>query len=107
MTKEEAFDCINHIMYSSPHESTEQIVKKKYYAELLKDYIADSEPVRHGRWIDSPLNVECSICGWYGHRNNDDYCSHCGAKMDEECDEVNDEEYDDYYTRQTMIEVKK
>ena len=46
MTKEEAIECVDHLMYSSPHESTEQIVKKKYYAELLKDYLANTPEVR-------------------------------------------------------------
>ena len=78
MTKEEAFDFINHIMYSSPHESTEQIVKKKYYAELLKDYIADTVEV-----------VRCKECKYRGeyfscpipYRTDDNFfCGHGDRK---------------------------
>ena len=42
MTREEAIKCVDHLMYSSPHESTEQVVKKKYYAEKLIDYLANT-----------------------------------------------------------------
>ena len=68
MTKEEAFDFINHIMFSSPHEATEQIVKRKYYAELLKDYIADTVEV-----------VRCKDCIHYGSFNGEteSCCSPC------------------------------
>ena len=69
----------------------------------------ESEPVRHGRWMDRPeiksfkhTNipvVECSKCGIifcdiinnHGHREkiNDksNYCPNCGAKMDLEARE--------------------
>ena len=54
-------------------------------ADMVDDMpTVDAVPVKHGHWINSPINVECSVCGWYGHSNGDDYCSHCGAKMDEE-----------------------
>lgn len=45
----------------------------------------DAEPVRHGRWIDSPIGtIECSECG-HGYNLVGMfvfYCPHCGAKMD-------------------------
>ena len=46
----------------------------------------DAEPVRHGRWevVDGaePRRYGCSVCkklSW----TEDNYCSYCGAKMDE------------------------
>ena len=43
--------------------------------------VMDAAPVRHGRWIDE----RCSICGKYVYvGDTDDYCPHCGAKMDGE-----------------------
>lgn len=63
MTREEAIKAIDHIMYSSPHESTEEVVKKKYYAEKLIDYIANTIEVVHCkecRWGRKTCgNVEC------------------------------------------------
>lgn len=39
----------------------------------------DAEPVRHGRWIEE----HCSECDKYVYVGDvDDYCPHCGAKMD-------------------------
>lgn len=57
---------------------------------------ADVKPVKHGYWIDTPLDrykkfeSKCSGCGWHGISNYDsyvdiyefEYCPHCGAKMD-------------------------
>lgn len=47
----------------------------------------DAEPVRHGHWVTfiNSDAVECSVCGrgLFGHKT-DNYCYHCGAKMDEE-----------------------
>lgn len=58
----------------------------------------DAEPVKHGHWIDTPLDrykkfeSKCSECGWHGISNYDsyvdvyefEYCPYCGAKMDGE-----------------------
>lgn len=51
----------------------------------------DAEPVRHGHWeihTDAVGNTyyECSCCHttWWEIKSNDNYCSACGAKMDEE-----------------------
>lgn len=54
------------------------------------------EPVKHGRWIiDTKFGADvmsgeqmviCSVCGrgiFWGKQN---YCPHCGARMDEEAD---------------------
>ena len=90
MTREEAIKAIDHLMYSSPHESTEEIITKKYYAEKLIDYIADAEPIRHGTWTRPrrPKTYErfCSCCGcksWYCGTGDYAYCPNYGAKMDE------------------------
>lgn len=50
----------------------------------------DAEPVRHGHWkLRHAGNAVCSVCGFWGmsvwdYDRSDNYCSHCGAKMDEE-----------------------
>lgn len=60
---------------------------------------ADVEPVRHGRWIKSTGmmppefagNYHCSECGWHGISAKErEYkrCPECGARMDEEADNV-------------------
>lgn len=58
---------------------------------------ADVAPVRHGRWIEQEkyafgVMYVCSICGNRildtGHSWN--YCPNCGAKMDGEREEGND-----------------
>lgn len=54
---------------------------------------ADVEPVRHGHWIEElhedefeiPLDYytyRCSACS-IGEQGKGNYCSYCGAKMDE------------------------
>ena len=42
----------------------------------------DAVPVRHGEWKATGYAFlrECSKCG--KNRMKDNYCSHCGAKMD-------------------------
>ena len=63
--------------------------------ETTRDYIAslsaaDVAPVRHGRWIGEPVDIdghtamECSEC--HKVRVLGEYCSSCGARMDEEED---------------------
>lgn len=59
----------------------------------------EAEPVRHGRWIDTPLPnsrvAKCSLCKFWQKTNGDDktgkhlihnevyrYCAGCGARMD-------------------------
>lgn len=56
------------------------------YAEIINAPTVDAEPVRHGRWevVDGaePRRYGCSVCkklSW----TEDNYCSYCGAKMDE------------------------
>lgn len=66
-----------------------------YYGPWIREEIIDSptieaEPVRHGHWeihTDAVGNTyyECSCCHttWWEIKSNDNYCSACGAKMDE------------------------
>lgn len=50
----------------------------------------DAEPIRHGHWIFNPKDAiemmftlpKCSECGAESP-NGGNYCSNCGAKMDE------------------------
>lgn len=50
---------------------------------------ADVAPVRHGRWIEQPLDLDlcgvayyqCSECG-KEQQTPSNYCQFCGAKMD-------------------------
>ena len=54
----------------------------------------DAVPVRRGKWIIyvvSPFDgedVKCSECGQRGCAPYWDYCPHCGARMEEVCNEV-------------------
>lgn len=51
----------------------------------------DAEPVRHGKWIFNPSDAieamfakpKCSECG-FESADGGNYCSECGARMDEE-----------------------
>ena len=49
---------------------------------------ADVAPVRHGRWVQLPLNGthiwRCSKCETIGSPQWS-YCPKCGARMNEEC----------------------
>lgn len=60
---------------------------------ILNAPTIDAEPVRHGRWqVYEAFGVKdmtCSVCGWLyeyyaGAEEELNFCSHCGAKMDEE-----------------------
>lgn len=69
--------------------------------EVKLSPIIESEPVRHGRWIevdritwrgadDRPIDItveeKCSNCGRYVERyetvHQENYCPTCGVKMD-------------------------
>lgn len=56
------------------------------------DVLLNAEEVKHGHWevVDGtePRRYGCSVCkrlSW----TEDNYCSYCGAKMDEVKDETN------------------
>lgn len=89
------------IGYANP-----DVFENKAYAEgwnsavkIIKEAeIIDAEPVRHGRWeeairtrrskagkIEDFRCYECSACSKSSFYKTN-YCSYCGAKMDEECE---------------------
>ena len=67
---------------------------------MLERNRVEAEPVRHGHWEDEEGMLICSLCGRPTYDMHDkfiefngvkiialaepDYCSFCGAKMDEE-----------------------
>lgn len=62
--------------------------------DLMDAPIIETEPIRHGRWIYKELGYPlsqnfyiCSECGYPHGLAIDNYCPHCGAKMDEVKDE--------------------
>ena len=76
MTKDEAFEYVDHLMYSSPHESTEQAVAKKYYSELLIEYIKNTPewipvweklPVENGWYLVTAPNIDGEMEVWMSH----------------------------------------
>lgn len=60
------------------------------YAEIINAPTVDAEPVKHGHWIFNPKDAiemmftlpKCSKCGAESS-DGGNYCSNCGAKMDE------------------------
>lgn len=62
----------------------------EYLDEIADTFPIDTEPVRHGRWIDSGINgtVSCSLCkftDFFAKQNRVmlfKYCPYCGARMD-------------------------
>ena len=88
-------------------DDLEQALREAGLAEIIKDDcskctsawgvpIVDAEPVRHGHWVeieDSRVRGYCSVCGWESHLYEDDvvgmsYCPNCGAKMEEEDEQL-------------------
>ena len=62
---------------------------KKDVIEWLKEF--PPAQCKTGKWIDDgdPLNWVCSECGYRVARyNNTPYCPYCGAKMEENEDEI-------------------
>ena len=59
---------------------------------LEKQPHADVQEVKHGHWIKTEdftmieqyavYEYECSKCGAHAHYGIDNYCYHCGARMD-------------------------
>lgn len=71
-------------------------LESRYVSEqdILDAPTVDAVPVAHGHWEETPIPIwlrnnttrtyyfkcnKCSSKSW----NRDNYCSHCGAKMDE------------------------
>lgn len=68
-----------------------EMSNKEMAESVLSDVpTVDAEPVRHGHWIFNPKDAiemmftlpRCSNCGAESP-DCGNYCSHCGAKMDE------------------------
>ena len=59
-----------------------------HYNAISAIPVADVAPVRHGKKIDITTVEDwapwckCSVCGYDGLFLEDEYCSHCGAKLD-------------------------
>ena len=71
------------------HQRTE--IQHKALKEAI-ERVPTVDPVKHGHWIktDYEGTYECSVCGemWTlndgtPEENNMNYCTRCGAKMDE------------------------
>lgn len=93
-------------------------VQKAYDRGFAEGYAkgkAEAEPIKHGRWEttrpDAPMFgfYYCSICGRKRTSPQDNYCPHCGAKMDlpepQNVKIINDGTYEtaeslDYLTRE-------
>ena len=70
------------------------IYYKPIIAEVINVLLMDTKEVNHGHWIykehDYPLAHAfyiCSECGYPHGLAIDNYCPHCGAKMNEEVNE--------------------
>ena len=64
--------------------------------ELIKKLISSESSVVHAHWIKGIfLDIKCSNCGFW-IRVSDSlipkmvYCPHCGAKMDEQQNDIED-----------------
>ena len=73
----------------SPYRSRymAELVERTYFKRIIADFPAeDVELVKHGRWIQQPLNGthiwRCSKCETIGSPQWN-YCPKCGTKMDE------------------------
>ena len=75
---------------------TEDLIYKRGWNDAL-DGVAkcaptvDAEPVKHSKWIETDEYDEfygrlyrCSNCNTFVIGDMDNYCSYCGARMDEE-----------------------
>ena len=63
------------------------------FDEKLKSMpTVDAVPVRHGKWMVTPVYIKCSECGESFMLIPQNYCPNCGARMDEERDSDHAEE---------------
>ena len=73
-------------VWTEPH--IEELIED-FYVVPKSTPLADAEEVRHGRWIEQPLDFDlcgvayyqCSECG-KEQQTPSNYCQFCGAKMD-------------------------
>ena len=65
------------------------MIKKRVRTEAEKDALdmaiealsKDSQPVKHGKWIEGELYIKCSECGYPVGHLSDNFCPNCGADM--------------------------
>lgn len=70
------------------HNNSVACAALRRVVEFAKEYAAEAEPVKQGRWIensDPGQNINehymCSECGCTFHNwANDNYCPNCGSK---------------------------
>ena len=73
-----------------PYSKANNIPIPELYDILERMPTIEAEPIRHGRWIFNPKDAiemmftlpKCSECGAESP-NGGNYCSNCGAKMNE------------------------
>ena len=60
-----------------------ETILNKFLRWIDTEQTVDAEPVRHGRWRESPMGLfrcsECDSVATYSYY----YCHNCGAKMEE------------------------
>ena len=86
--REYAIDAVLDVYYDTPDID---LSGEKFEAAIRKIQAADVAPVRHGRWIldEKRYVIYCSECGEVSGyslnlkdvREENHYCSNCGAKM--------------------------
>ena len=82
--RESAIDAVMDVFYDT---TDIDLSGEKFEAAILNVQAADVVPVRHGRWVQQPLNGthiwRCSKCETIGSPQWN-YCPKCGARMNEE-----------------------
>lgn len=86
--KADAVDAVNHAL--DRETLLFSFVRKVAISALKRLLAADVAPVVHGRWIHDGHHRRCDKCGTYfcntdreGDTIPDNFCPHCGARMDE------------------------
>lgn len=69
-----------------PKENENNLVSLEKVIEKLKEVpTVDSEPIRHGKWLEgADGSCMCSECGKVVRYTIGYYCPNCGAKMEGE-----------------------
>ena len=58
-----------------------------YESDIDIQPTVDAVPVRHGKWMVTPVYIKCSECGESFMLIPQNYCPNCGARMDGDRDE--------------------
>ena len=80
VSKQEALEALNHLSYSSPHESQQSIARKKIYTETLELFIKQQD--------ERAVNViHCKDCKHYDNRMRFNWCKayHCTHSENDFC----------------------